>query len=250
MSNAELEDFLKHFGVKGMKWGVRKQKDKINRSTRTIKKGTEIQNISSRQYVKNGRHMYGAYTSYDKNAYTDLMGNFMYNERGYKNNFVVKKDIKIPSDKVLVNEFTAMVKRNPKMVARDMSKAYNEVSLLTSKSVKHYEKKLNKISDSDLKRGEKITKDYISILVSNKASKSRAEFFGALIKKGFDGMSDVNDRDQLWGTQDPLIIFNPNKSLGKNTGLKLTKDDLNKYAKITEEKNHKRMGKNLSEIQR
>jgi len=83
---------LLHFGTVGMKWGTRRSKDQINSQSRTIKRGTEIQNISSRRLdpTKMTR-LYTAYTKYDKDSYTDLMGNFMYNERGYKNTFVVKK---------------------------------------------------------------------------------------------------------------------------------------------------------------
>lgn len=41
-------EYLEHFGVTGMKWGVRKQKDKINSKDRTLKKGTELQNVSEK----------------------------------------------------------------------------------------------------------------------------------------------------------------------------------------------------------
>lgn len=244
------EEYMLHFGVKGMKWGVRKQKDQINSRDRTIKKGTTIQNISSREFKKSDRHMYGAYTSHDKTAYIDLMGNFMYNERGYKNEFKVKKDIKIPSDKKLVETFTAIAKANPKQVAKDMAAAYNALAIFTERSAKHYEKKISKIKDADTKRGEKLTKEFISNMVNNKAAKTRAEFFGALIKQGYDGMSDVNDRDSLsGGTQDPLIIFNPNKSLGEVKSVKLTKDDLDRYSKITMSRQFSKSKKDLSEIQ-
>lgn len=247
----ELDEILKHFGVKGMKWGVRKEKDRINSTSRTIKKGTEIQNITSREYRKSDRHMYSSYTSYDKEAYIDMMGNFMYNEGGYKNSFVVKKDIRVPSDKQLVDNFVQMAKSNPKRVAREMSAAYNDTALFTSRKAKHFEKKISKIKDADSKRGEKLTKEYVSLMVSNKAAKTRAEFFGGLIKQGFDAMSDVNDRNPNAGTQDPLIIFNPSKTLGNVKSVKLTKQDLDRYHKMflfPEETKKRRI--DLSEVQR
>lgn len=231
MSN-ELDDVLQHFGKKGMKWGVRKDKDAINSKERSIKKGTTIQNISNRQLdMSKGRHMYGSYTKYDNEAYTDMMGNFMYGGKAYKNEFVIKKDIKLPSDKQLVENFVELVKSNPKQVSKDMAAAYNDTHIFLEKKAKHFEKKISKIEDADSKRGEKLAKQYISVMVSDKASKSRADFMGTLIKKGFDGMSDVNDRDTNYGTQDPLIIFNPNKSLGKVKSVKLEKEELDKYYK-------------------
>lgn len=249
--NKELEDILQHFGTKGMKWGVRKQKDEINSQERTIKKGTTIQNISSRQLdMSKGRHMYGSYTKYDKEAYTDMMGNFMYNGKGYKNEFVVKKDIKLPNDKELVDTFVKIAKENPKQVSKDMSKAYNDCVIFFEKSPKHFEKKINKIKDADTKRGEKLAKQYISVMVSDKAAKSRAEFMGALIKKGFDGMSDVNDRDTNAGTQDPLIIFKPQSSLGKGKSMPLDKEELDKYyKKFLFEQETRKERFDLSEVQ-
>lgn len=244
------KDYILHYGVKGMKWGVRKQKDQINSKDRTIKKGTTIQNISSRKFEKKDRHMYGAYTSYDKDAYIDMMGNFMYNGKAYKNELQVKKDIRLPSDKKLVETFKELVKNNPKQVARDMAAAYNDVHIFRTKKAKYYEKKLSKIDDNYTRKGEKLSKEFISNMVSNKAAKSRAEFFGMLIKKGYDGMSDVNDRDPNSGAQDPLIIFNPKKSLGNVRSIKLEKDDLERYYKMflfSDETKQRR--KDLSEVQ-
>lgn len=245
-----VEDLLRHFGVKGMKWGVRKTKDELNSKERTIKKGTVIQNISSRELTKPNRHMYAAYTSYDKTLYSDMMANFQYNGRGYKNEFVVKKDIRIPSDKQLVKNFVEIAKANPKLVSREMSAAYNSSHLLFEKSAKHFEKKISKISDADSKLGEKLTKQFVSEMVSDKAAKSRAEFIGGLIKKGFDGMSDINDRDGSTNSQDPLIIFNTTKTLGEAKSVKLTKSDLERYSKVTSDSSFFKSKTNLREIQR
>lgn len=244
-------NYLAHFGVKGMKWGVRREKDALNTTDRVIKKGTVIQNITSRQRTETGRHMYGAYTDYDKTFYTDSMGNFMYGQKGYRNNFVVKKDIRVPSDKKLVDEFTALAKANPKQVAKDMSAAYNTLHVFRQKSPKYFSKKISDLSPDKVALGEKMTKEYISLLVSDKTKLSRANFFGSLIRQGYEAMSDVNDRDQNSGSQDPLIVFRPNSSLRDGGSVKLTRKELDYYSELTTwDKAFKESKKDFSKVQR
>lgn len=241
-------NYLIHYGTLGMKWGIHKQKDEINSKSRTIKKGTEIQNISSRVFdPKKSSRLYTSYTKYDKDGYADLMGNFMYNERAYKNTFVVKKDIKVPSDKQATEIFAKTVKENPDQVAKDMAKAYNAEHIFT-KTAKVFKKKFSELNNPESKKTQKLAKEFMSTTVlSKKASTSANNFYANLIKNGFDAISDVNDRDG--GMQDPLIIVN--MKVLKGTGsVKLTRKDLDYYADYTATKNYSKSRKNLSEIQR
>jgi hypothetical protein len=243
----ELEEILQHFGTKGMKWGVHKKKDELNSQDRVIKKGTEIQNISSGELTNKKRHMYASYTSFDKDSYVTVM-NFMYDGKVQKNEFTVKKDIKIPSDKKLVEEFTALAKKNPQAVSEDMANAYNYTHKFSKKTAKHFEKKLSKIDDKHTKRGEKATKEFVQLMVSDDAARTRGAFFGSLMKQGYDGMSDVNDREG--GAQDPLIIFNTSKNLKTKKSVTLTPKELQAYYEKTMfDPKFQNEGKNLKEVQ-
>jgi hypothetical protein len=263
---------LQHFGVLGMKWGSRKyrdsngrltvagqkryagtnvEKDSINSQDRVIRKGTEIQNISSRELDSSRMYrLYTSYTKYDKDMYTDMMGNFEYNGKGYKNTFVAKKDIKVPSDKKAVEVFLKTVKENPEQVAKDMTKAYNSQHIFAQTSARVIGKKLSSIdlNNPEAKRAQKLAKEFMSTTVlDSKAKKSANSFYANIIKEGYDAISDVNDRGG--GMQDPLIIINTGSIRGTGS-LKLTKNDLDYYYEYTSTKEHTSTRKDLSEVQK
>lgn len=240
---------LQHYGVKGMKWGVRKAKDDINSKDRIIKRGTEFQTITSKKYDSNKKErMYTAYTKYDKDAYVDLMGNFMYNGTSYRNVFLANKDIKVASDQKTIDTFIKIAKANPDKVAREMSKAYNDSHTFIRKSEKTFKKKIDKISDSDSLKAQKLAKEFMSTsILSSKAKDISNKFYSALIKEGYDAVSDPNDRDS--GAKDPLIIINLD-SVKQTESVKLTNDVLESYFEYTSSKEHTSKQKDLSDIQR
>lgn len=177
-----------------------------------------------------------------------MMGNFMYDGRGYKNTFMVKKDISVASDKDVVNAFMKIAKENPEQVAKDMAKAHNENAIFMEKTAKSYQKKISKLDDPESKKARKLAEEFVSnAVLSKKAETSSNNFYANLVKQGFDALSDVNDRK---GTaQDPLIILNMDK-LNQTGSMKLTKDDLKYYADYTMTKETKKKKKDLSSIQR
>lgn len=65
---------LFHFGVTGMKWGIRKKKDSLNSKDRILKKGTEIQSISKGELsLEKGRRLYSSHTKFDNDSYVEMI---------------------------------------------------------------------------------------------------------------------------------------------------------------------------------
>jgi len=248
-------EYIEHFGVKGMKWGVRKKKDKINSKDRILRKGTELQNVSEKALKLNPkRKLYTAYTSQDKANYIDLMGNFQYSEKGVVNVLVAKKNLKIASDQALVDEITRIARENPKKFSSDMRAAHKAAHFFTGHYTKgHYNRITRKVISGKQSSKEKVTKEFVTNMVTSSKNKTVKEmednFFGGLVKRGYDAISDAHDRDTFGGyIQDPLIILQPTKTVSMKSSTALTKEDLKRYFDLTNSKKFGKKNKDLSEI--
>ena len=229
-----MNNELYHYGVKGMKWGVRKKN--YNSSTtdrdRIIKKGTKFQNISKNESRKiNNNPVYTSHNKSDNNLYKGQYADQinLYGDKAYKNTLVLTKDVKVASQKQAVNTFIEMYNKDPKGVSESIGKAYaelasfNKISTIRNFKAKRIEKKFaNKGEEWMQTKGYDI---FNQTMMSSQETKARMKYYDMLGKKGYDAIIDTNDVNNS-GAKDPIIFIKPNQSMKNIKSRELSMDEI------------------------
>ncbi len=229
-----MNNELYHYGVRGMKWGVRKKN--YNSSTmdqdRTIKKGTKFQNISKNESRKlNNNPVYTSHNKSDNNLYKGQYADQinMYGDKAYKNTLMLTKDVKVASQKQAVNTFIEMYNKDPKGVSESIGKAYaelasfNKITAIRNFKAKRIEKKYaNKGEDWMQTKGYDI---FNKTMMSSQETKARMKYYDMLGKKGYDAIIDTNDVNNS-GAKDPIIFIKPNQSMKNVKSRELGMDEI------------------------
>lgn len=236
---------LKHVGVKGMRWGVRKQESPASNlgSNRelVLKKGSEVSHITVEQQLKlKAKHpLYISFTEKDKALYKgsyaqDLM--FMNETKKVMElKLSAKTDLIVPSKKKAVDEFIALHKDDKDVLTTmgsDRIKANTFLAVAkyigfdsTKANTNHYRKLVESKNPKDQ---EKAFEDFVTFAAFS--DKMRKQYFNRLSKDGFNSIYDYNDMRGGFADK-PLIIFDSGKTLKIKGSSMLDEDTSQKFLK-------------------
>ena len=224
---------LCHYGVKGMKWGVRHDKNHD-----TLGKGTRISRISeernARKILKRKRPLYGyiptdakGHPTWDAAVYQGPFSMFKQKEASYRNNniykhdFVVKKDLKMPTKNQRVTEFANLMNTKNKK----KSETYKQELSTMQDILRLYNmdrKVLDKIANGNITDAKTSDNLALTYRVFNHGMEwwehfSLTKDYIRVMSTKYDAMVDDNNQTIYNRAENPVIIFNAKKVL-KNIG--------------------------------
>lgn len=204
-----------HYGVKGMKWGVR------NVDTR-IGKNTSLYRVSPIEEKHTKIHRtYLAYTEKDINFYKEHITKFRRTD-DTKPMFLVEykalNAIKHPSSKKQIDEFYDFYKKHKVLIGKEIADemvvrlGYTEPSGVRTMFHEFYSQQYSNLKDNDIR-----TKGY-EMFMQTYSNTPVADLFQEQLKlKGYNALLDDNDVKNnnldVFKPEKPIIVFDPPTNL-------------------------------------
>lgn len=238
----DAEVYLEHYGVPGMKWGVRKTAGgsaKKGDSDIVLKKNTKIVNVSMNKARDVTGPIYGAHLQKDVLNYR---GNYAYDLKAFKgadkvfsNAFTVKADMNVAGRKTQIEAFKKLWESDKETMAKALAESQKDMKFSAAFNARvlkldrtdAYQKKM-------MSRGEKWvatkgTQEFNASLGTEGSKPVAKQYFKELEKRGYNAVLDLNDVKQ-YGSDEPILVFNPKKSVKKHSAVELTEKDVSRAA--------------------
>jgi hypothetical protein len=232
---SHAENFLQHHGVKGMKWGVRKERVDGKDGDFVVSKDNPIYNISANAPRNASGAVYAAFTKNDvinyRSMYVAQLEGFLKAPKVFSNAFELKGNLNVAGEKAQVEAFQKLWKSNKTGIAKALAESQVDISFVAGlinrglkiDRTKAYQKKFLDASEEYMMN--KGYKQFQAALALPATDKFKTPYYSLLAKRGYSALLDLNDV-KAFGGEKPILIFKGKDHLKNRDTVELTKTDI------------------------